>query len=203
MTAQIPAGMKGYSLQWESANRPLEQCAFLKARMDGTGPPWRRLHAIARYDPLKWTHTNPTPKKTCFFSTCFQLDELFSLLLHWVSAVCEQLVVFLHCSYSQSQYSCGTVKLQPEFLVFVLYGERCLCNSLSRKPWKSISTGCAAGMIDSSSSKTKERGLHIYVNVSPVPAVDSLLWSSMDMFGKGSDNTPQRRFWLIPGKLWF
>lgn len=31
-------------------------------------------------------------------------------------------------------------------------------------------------MIDSGSSKTKERGLHIYVHAFPDPAVDLVLW---------------------------
>lgn len=125
----------------------------------------------------------------------FQQDEIFSLLSHRVSAVCWQVVVFLHRSSSQSQNSCvpgrATATPQPELLYSVLYGERCLSNSLPRKPWKSISVGCAAGVIDSGFSRTKERGLHIYVHASPGPAVDSVLWSSMTVLGKGSDSSPQ------------
>lgn len=70
---------------------------------------------------------------------------------------------------------CTSAKLLPEGLFSVLYGERCLSNSVSKKQWKSISVGCAAGVTDSSASKTKGHDLHIYVYAFPDQVVDSAL----------------------------
>ena len=145
---------------------------------------WDRasLAMLAHRHPLRPYKIKPhqtNTKQNLSFFHALPAHEIFSLLLHRVSAIRKRVVVFLHRSSSRSQNSCvsgcAPAKLQPELLFSVLYEERCLSSSLSRKPWKSISVGCAAGMIDSGSSKTKERGLHIYVHASHDPAVDSML----------------------------
>lgn len=183
MTAQIPAGMRGHSLQWEFVNRFVtEPMRFSEdSRCHSHGWDGASLAMFLHHHPLwpfkikiQWGN----PAENLPFSPHHPLDETFCLLL---GSVCDLLTV-----------SCFSTECETIAASLLRLESLCLCpcktsDGVNSAVWRQMSVGflhqeatemhlCRHdGCHFQKGQGCRERGLHIYLHASPISAVGSVL----------------------------